>query len=106
MQTSRKLMCALLALFALVATSAGAYAQAARGVPVGPGSAPSAQSEVSDHKVGSLLFYNYYTSGAVDSSDHNTRINITNTNNTSPVSVHLFFVNADDSSATDSFVCL
>ena len=106
MQISRKLMHALLALFALIAISTSALAQAPRGLPVGPGAVLPPQSEVGDQKVGSLLFYNYYTSGVADSGGQNTRVNITNTNNTSSVFVHLFFVNADDSSAADSFICL
>lgn len=64
------------------------------------------QSEPDDRKAGSLLFFNYYTSGVADSGGQNTRINITNTNNTSPVSVHLFFVSANDSGVADSFICL
>src|SRR5262245_4150815 len=106
MQASRKLTHALLALFALVAISAGALAQAPRGVSAGPGASLPPQSEVGDRNAGSLLFYNYYTSGMADSGGQNTRVNITNTNNTSPVFVHLFFVNADDSRAADSFICL
>src|SRR5215831_20545028 len=103
MHTSRKLKHALLALFALVAIAKSAPAQAPRGLSVGPGSVPPPQSEVGDQRAGSLLFYNYYTSGVADSGGQDTRINITNTNNTSPVFVHLFFVNAADSSAADSF---
>jgi hypothetical protein len=106
MQASRKLTDALLALFALVVISAGALAQASRGISAGPSSVPPPQSEVGDQRTGSLLFYNYYTSGVADSGGQDTRINITNTNNTSPVFVHLFFVNAADSSAADSFICL
>jgi hypothetical protein len=106
MQTLRKSTYALLALLMLVAISTSALAQAPRGLPVGPGSVPPPQSEAGDQRAGSLLFYNYYTSGVADSGGQNTRVNITNTNNTSSVFVHLFFVNADDSSAADSFVCL
>lgn len=106
MQASRKLTHALLGLFALVAISAGALAQAPRGVSAGPGASPPPQLESGDRNAGSLLFYNYYTSGMADSGGQNTRVNITNTNNTSSVFVHLFFVNADDSSAADSFICL
>jgi hypothetical protein len=106
MQASRKPTHALLPLFTLVAISAGAFAQAPRGLPAGPGSVPPPQSEVGDQKVGSLLFYNYYTSGVADSVGQDTRIDITNTNNTSSAFVHLFFVNAADSGAADSFICL
>jgi hypothetical protein len=110
MQTSPKLlllMHTLMALFALLAISTSALAQ--RGLPIGPGSilpTQSAQSETGDQQLGSLLFYNYYTSGAADSGAQNTRVNITNSNNTSSVFVHLFFVNSEDCSVADSFVCL
>ncbi|HEX5082700.1 MAG TPA: hypothetical protein VFY40_11680 [Blastocatellia bacterium] len=109
MKTSPKLTQALLGIFALAAISMSALAQTPRGPLNGPGAVPpllSAQSEAGDHKAGSLLFFNYYTSGVADSAGQNTRINITNTNNTAPVSVHLFFVNADDSGVADSFICL
>jgi hypothetical protein len=107
MKTSPGLMNALLALFALLVISTSAQAQ--RGLPIGPGSVlPSqlAQAEASDQQTGSLLFYNYYTSGAADSGGQNTRVNITNTNNTSSVFVHLFLVNSEDCSVADSFICL
>ncbi|HEY8459989.1 MAG TPA: hypothetical protein VIM99_06385 [Blastocatellia bacterium] len=106
MKTSPKLTHALLVLFALFATCASATAQAPRGGLNGPGAALPPQSEAGANKAGSLLFFNYYTSGVADSSSQNTRVNITNTNNTSSVFVHLFFVNADDNRAADSFICL
>jgi hypothetical protein len=109
MQTSPKLTHALLGLFALATVLMSALAQSPRGPLNGPGAVHPlqlAQSEAGDQKTGSLLFFNYYTSGAADSGDQNTRINITNTNNTSPVSVHLFFVSADESGVADSFICL
>jgi hypothetical protein len=106
MKVSPKLTHALLAFFALLAICSGAPAQAPRGAFNGPGAVLPPQSESGDQKAGSLLFFNYYTSGVADSGGQNTRVNITNTNNTSPVFVHLFFVNADDSRAADSFICL
>src|SRR5262245_6510645 len=102
MKTSPKLTQALLGFIALAAISMSALAQTPRGPLNGSGAVPPLQ----DHKAGSLLFFNYYTSGVADSGGQNTRINITNTNNTAPVSVHLFFVNADDSGVADSFICL
>jgi hypothetical protein len=93
MQTSRKLTHALAALFALVMMSVAALA-------ADPGSAYPATSEISDQKAGSILVYNYYSSPAAPTPNHNTRINITNTSSTSPVIVHLFFV-AENCSIAD-----
>ncbi|MCG3159817.1 MAG: hypothetical protein JMDDDDMK_00837 [Acidobacteria bacterium] len=99
MTTSRKLTSALLALFALVMMSASALA-------ADPGLVYPPTSEVSDQKAGSVLFYNYYTSGATSGNSQNTRINITNTSTTSAAFVHLFFVAASNCSVADSFICL
>ena len=98
MRTSRKLTHALLALFALVMMSAAALA-------ADPGLTYPPTSEVSDQKAGSLLFYNYYTSGATSGNAQNTRINITNTSTSSAAFVHLFFV-ADTCQVADSYICL
>src|SRR5262245_39665849 len=85
MQTSRKLTHTILALLAVAVLSSAALA-ADPGVPI------PATSEASDQKAGSILVYNYYTSAAAPSPNHNTRINITNTNAQLGVVVHLFFV--------------
>ncbi|MDX2029139.1 MAG: hypothetical protein SF339_00595 [Blastocatellia bacterium] len=98
MRTSRKLTHALLALFALVMMSAAALA-------ADPGLVYPTTSEVSDQKAGSILFYNYYTSGATSGNAENTRINITNTSSTSAAFVHLFFV-ANTCQVADSYICL
>jgi hypothetical protein len=99
MQTSRKLTHALLALFALAVMSASAFA-------ADPGLLYPPTSEVSDQKAGSVLFYNFYTSGATGGATQNTRINITNTSTTSAAFVHLFFVDGTTCSIADSFICL
>ncbi|MGH9769158.1 MAG: hypothetical protein ACREAB_17155, partial [Blastocatellia bacterium] len=98
MKPSRKLTHSLLALFALVLMSASANA-------ADPGLLFPPTSEVSDQKAGSVLFYNFYTSGATSGNTQNTRINITNTSTTSAAFVHLFFV-AENCNVADSFICL
>ena len=71
-----------------------------------PGVAIPQESEASDQKAGSLLYYNAYTSDATNPTVADTRINITNTNSQSSVAVHLFFVNAANCQVADSFICL
>jgi hypothetical protein len=71
-----------------------------------PGSAYPTTSDVSDQKMGSLLFYNYYTSSGCCPSQENTRINITNTHPSANVMVHLFFVDGATCSVADSFLPL
>ena len=71
---------------------------------VGPGSLPSATSPVSDQKAGSILIYNIYTS-STDPTKQNTRINLTNTNMSRDIQVHLYFV-AGGCAVADSYVCL
>src|SRR5262249_49379666 len=99
MIASRKLTSALLALFALIVMSGSALA-------ADPGLLYPPTSEVSDQKAGSVLFYNFYTSGATSGNAQNSRINITNTSSTSAAFVHLFFVDGANCSVADSFICL
>ena len=73
--------------------------------PVGPGGILPATSEASDQKMGSVLIYNIYTSGATSGNTQNTRINITNTHPSRPSFVHLFFV-AESCAVADSYICL
>lgn len=98
MRTSRKLSHALFSLFALVMMSAAAFA-------ADPGSPYPFNSEVSDQKAGSVLFYNTYTSDLANPTLQNTRINITNTSSTHAAFVHVYFVQ-DSCSAADAFICL
>jgi len=99
MRTSKKLMSALLTLFTLVVVSGAALAAE-------PGLPYPLTSEASDQKAGSVLFYNYYTSNAVQPDNHDSRICITNTSSTSGAFVHLFFVEDRTCSVADSYICL
>jgi len=54
----------------------------------------------------SLLFFNFYTSSAVNPRSQNTRVNITNTNEERGVTVRFFMVEGSDGSAINEFLCL
>ncbi|MBL8168946.1 MAG: hypothetical protein JNJ50_12360 [Acidobacteria bacterium] len=98
MHTSHKLTQVLFTLLAFVALSSAALA-------ADPGLAYPPTSEASDQKAGSLLIYNFYSSGATSGNAENTRISITNTSTSNPALVHLFFV-ANSCSIADSYICL
>jgi hypothetical protein len=98
MRTSRKLSHALFSLFALVMMSVAALA-------ADPGSPYPFNSEISDQKAGSVLFYNIYTSDLAAPTTSNTRINITNTSSTHAAFVHMYFV-AEGCGVADAFICL
>ena len=98
MRYTRSLTQLVLALFALVVMSSFAMA-------ADPGLLYPPESEASDQKAGSILFYNTYTSGATSGNAENTRINITNTSVTSAAFVHLYFV-AEGCAVADSYICL
>lgn len=61
---------------------------------------------VSDGRTGSVLIYPLYTSDPLRPQAENTRINITNTSDTLPVTLHLFFVDGVTCSVKDTFACL
>jgi len=98
MRTSYKLTNLVLAIFALAMMSMAALA-------ADPGAPYPMDSQISDQKAGSVLFYNFYSSSATASNTENTRINITNTSDFSGIFVHLFFV-ADSCTVADAFICL
>ena len=72
----------------------------------GPGSPYPDSSEASDQKAGSVLIYNFYTSSVSNPNAQDTRISITNISQMKSVAVHLFFVNGENCSVADSFLCL
>jgi len=92
MRTSRKLTHYLMAVFAVAMMSMAALA-------ADPGMALPASSEASDQKAGSLLVYTLYQSDASNVAARDTKINITNTNDSNPIIVHFFFVARDCSVA-------
>jgi hypothetical protein len=73
---------------------------------VGPGTPFPARSAVSDQKAGSVLIYPIYSSTTASLSRENARLNITNTEPSRRVVVHLFFIEDDSASIADAFVCL
>ncbi len=79
----------------------------AQTIPGLPGDAASAAQGlgVSENKLGSVLFFNIYTSDAT-SSQVNTRINITNVNSVQNIVVHIFFIDSVTCNIADSFLCL
>lgn len=76
-------------------------------IPGLPGNAATAATGevVSDQKLGSVLFFNYYISDSLSSSI-NTRISITNTNPVQDITVHVFMVDAWTCNTADFFLCL
>lgn len=76
-------------------------------IPGLPGSANDAAQGlgISENKLGSVLFFNYYTSDAL-SSQVNTRFNITNVHPTQDIAIHVFFVDSVTCGIADAFMCL
>lgn len=71
-----------------------------------PGQGVPANSAVSDQKAGSILVYNVYTSSITSFLMQNSRISVTNTSDSVPAFVHLFFVDGASCSVADSYACL
>jgi hypothetical protein len=89
-----KLLRLTLAFGALALCSASALAQA------------SLFSQPHDQKPGSILFYNKYTSNPNSPQSQDTQINITNTNQTRSIDVHLFFIDGSTCTPADAFLTL
>jgi hypothetical protein len=70
-----------------------------------PGLTLPTVSPVTDNRTGSVLIYNLYTSSA-DGIRQNTRINLTNTDLSRGVTLHLFFVDGSTCQVADNFLCL
>lgn len=63
-------------------------------------------SVANDQKAGSILIYPVYTSLATQPGQQNTRINMTNIDSRRSANVHLFFVDGNTCSVSDSYLCL
>ena len=112
MRTShRRLFICLYTLLLGSLLSLGAVAQPSlplpETIPGLPGSASAAVlgTGVSENKLGSVLFFNYYVSDSL-SSTINTRISITNANPVQDITLHVFFIDSVSCNVADFFLCL
>ena len=71
-----------------------------------PGIPFPASAASSDQKAGSVLIFNVYTSSITNFNAHNSRLSLTNSSDTLPAFVHLFFVDGATCSVADSYLCL
>jgi hypothetical protein len=71
-----------------------------------PGTPFDANSLPSGQRAGSLLVYNVYTSSVTAPALQNTKISITNTSDSIPTNVHLFFIDGLSCSIADRYICL
>ncbi len=94
----------LLVALAVAGFTTVTFAQSIPGVPGNAADAALGRA-VSENKLGSVLFFNYYTSDAL-SSQVNTRINITNVNPTRDIAIHIFFVDSLTCNIADAVLCL
>jgi len=60
---------------------------------------------VSDIKLGSVLFFNYYVSDSLSSSI-NTRVSLTNANPIQDIAIHIFLVDTTTCNTADFYICL
>src|ERR1043166_3119085 len=111
MPTSRRFASSFLLLLMLAAAMPAALANGlGMPVPIRPAimaaQGPTADPIISDQRAGSVLFYTLYSSNTTDPFSENTRINLTNTNPSSSVTVHLTFVDGATCTPADATVCL
>jgi hypothetical protein len=99
MRTSRHISSFFLCVIVLLLGSAATFA-------ADPGLPFSLDGAVNDQKAGSILFYNVYTSSAATPTTEDTLINITNTSSTSPVTVHLYFIDGATCTPADFSICM
>ena len=71
-----------------------------------PGVLPQTTSPVSDQRAGSVLIYNIYTSDAASPDSQDTRVSVTNIEQSRSADVHLFFVEGSSCMSADSYICL
>jgi len=99
MRTSRHFPSLLLVLIALFLMSITSFAG-------DPGVPFPVDGAINDQKPGSVLFFNIYTSSATNTIAENSRINITNTSATTPVVLHLFFIDGATCTPADFTLCM
>lgn len=90
--------------FLCLGTANQVFAQGIQGLPGSANDAALGRG-ISENKLGSVLFFNYYTSDAL-SAQVNTRFNITNVNPSQDIVIHVFFVDSNTCNIADAFVCL
>ena len=79
----------------------------AQGAPATPGTVFPASSESSDQKLGSILVFNFFTSGVgTGGAIEETELSLTNTNESQAVSVRLFSINGATGAVTNRLVSL
>ncbi len=71
-----------------------------------PTPTPTPTPDACDTDGASVLLFPLYSSDAANPTQENTRITITNTNQNSSVSAHLFFVDGASCAVSDAFLCL
>ncbi len=67
---------------------------------------PTVDTSAGDHKIGSMLIYNYYTSDISSPASKNTQIKLTNTSDTTEVTVRMSLIEGQTGNITTLFFCL